>query len=147
MAREKGVVKWFSKERGYGFVRRDSGEEIFVHHSDIEMEGFASLRNGEAVEFEVFQSDRGPKARKLIPLASGRETGGDGGSDEPKRGERKRREGGRVARRDRDVADAAARRGRSGEGGAHDRPAGSERKTLAAQLEERLGRRFPGFGS
>ena len=68
MAREKGIVKWFSTDKGYGFIRRDSGDEIFVHHTDIEVDGYAALKNGETVEFDVFESDRGPKARNLVPL-------------------------------------------------------------------------------
>ncbi len=68
MTREKGIVKWFSTDKGYGFIRREDGAEIFVHHTDIEVDGYASLKNGETVEFDVFESDRGPKARNLVPL-------------------------------------------------------------------------------
>ena len=62
MARETGTVKWFSKEKGYGFIHRASGDDIFVHHSDIEGEGFRTLRQGESVEFEVKIADKGPRA-------------------------------------------------------------------------------------
>jgi CspA family cold shock protein len=126
MAREKGVVKWFSTQKGYGFVRRNSGEEIFVHHSDIEVDGYATLKNGEPVEFEVFHSDRGPKARKLVPLESGEGTAGRGGKERSGSGRKRDREG-----------DEASPGARSDE---------SARRTLAARLEERLGGRFPGFG-
>jgi len=62
MARETGTVKWFSKEKGYGFIHRTNGEDIFVHHSDIEASGFRTLRQGESVEFEVKAADKGPRA-------------------------------------------------------------------------------------
>lgn len=62
MARETGTVKWFSKEKGYGFITRASGDDIFVHHSDIEAEGFRTLRQGESVEFEARTADKGPRA-------------------------------------------------------------------------------------
>ena len=62
MARETGTVKWFSKEKGYCFIHRTNGEDIFVHHSDIEARGFRTLRQGESVEFEVKIADKGPRA-------------------------------------------------------------------------------------
>lgn len=130
MGREKGTVKWFSTEKGYGFIRRDRGGEIFVHHTDIEVEGYASLRNGETVEFEVFESDRGPKARKLIPLEPVPAAGGAEGKNEA--GSDRRRSGGkRAGARDR------ARGRRDGER----RDVGS----LADQLRSRLAGRFPGL--
>ena len=65
MARETGTVKWFSNEKGYGFIRRASGEEVFVHYTDIVGDGFRSLKEGEAVDFEVVIGDRGPKAHRV----------------------------------------------------------------------------------
>lgn len=66
MSRETGKVKWFSNEKGYGFIERADGEDVFVHHSDIEGEGFKTLSSGEAVEFEVVPADKGPKALHVV---------------------------------------------------------------------------------
>ena len=63
--RETGTVKWFSDQRGYGFIQRDSGEDIFVHHSAIEGAGFASLAEGERVEFVVGEGRKGPAAQQV----------------------------------------------------------------------------------
>lgn len=57
-----GKVKWFDEKKGYGFITKDEGGDIFVHHTGIAGEGFKSLTQGQAVEFEVAQGDRGPKA-------------------------------------------------------------------------------------
>lgn len=62
MARMKGKVKWFSAQKGYGFIEMDDGKDIFVHHSAIEMEGFRALEQGDEVEFEVTQGPKGPQA-------------------------------------------------------------------------------------
>jgi len=56
--RQEGTVKWFNDSKGYGFISREAGEDVFVHHSDIEGGGFASLRENQKVEFGV---DNGPK--------------------------------------------------------------------------------------
>ena len=63
--RETGTVKWFSDQRGYGFIQRDSGEDVFVHHSAIEGAGFASLAEGERVEFVVGEGRKGPAAQQV----------------------------------------------------------------------------------
>lgn len=61
-----GTVKWFSDEKGYGFITRDDGQgDVFVHHSAIEGTGFKSLKEGDRVEFEVVQGRKGPAAEKL----------------------------------------------------------------------------------
>jgi CspA family cold shock protein len=65
MNRERGTVKWFSREKGWGFLRRENGEEIFVHHSDIEGEGHVTLVDEEEVEFGVEDMDKGPRAREV----------------------------------------------------------------------------------
>ena len=56
--RETGKVKWFNADKGYGFIERESGGDIFVHHSEIRMEGYRTLEEGQAVEFVVGQEDR-----------------------------------------------------------------------------------------
>ncbi len=63
--RETGTVKWFSEQKGYGFITRDSGGDIFVHYSAIEEAGFRSLAEGQRVEFEVEQGAKGPAAAKV----------------------------------------------------------------------------------
>jgi len=64
--RELGVVKWFNGEKGYGFIARDSGEkDVFVHFSAINAEGFRSLREGQRVEFEVAEGEKGPQAQNV----------------------------------------------------------------------------------
>jgi CspA family cold shock protein len=62
----QGHVKWFSSEKGYGFIERDGEEDVFVHHSQITMDGFRTLDAGEPVEFEIIAGDRGPKARNVL---------------------------------------------------------------------------------
>ncbi|MGC9453387.1 MAG: cold-shock protein [Phycisphaerae bacterium] len=57
-----GTVKWFNDAKGYGFITADDGTDAFVHHSDIEGEGFKTLNEGETVEFELTQGEKGPKA-------------------------------------------------------------------------------------
>ena len=59
MSKEQGVVKWFNNEKGYGFIRRDSGDDVFVHHSAIQASGFKSLNEGDHVEFNVAKGPKG----------------------------------------------------------------------------------------
>lgn len=63
-----GTVKWFDAKKGYGFIEREDGDDVFVHFSAIEDEGFKTLEDGESVEFEIVESDRGPQADKVVKL-------------------------------------------------------------------------------
>lgn len=58
----QGTVKWFKNEKGFGFIAQDGGPDVFVHHTSIQGEGFKSLNEGDRVEFEVSQGEKGPKA-------------------------------------------------------------------------------------
>ncbi len=60
-----GKVKWFNDSKGYGFLEVDDGTEVFVHHNDIQGEGFKSLSEGEAVTFDVVQGEKGPRATNV----------------------------------------------------------------------------------
>jgi len=62
----KGTVKWFNDSKGYGFIRQQGGEEVFVHFSAIQVEGFRTLAEGEEVEFEVRESERGRQAANVV---------------------------------------------------------------------------------
>ena len=62
----RGTVKWFNDSKGYGFIRHNQGDDVFVHHSAIVGEGFRTLAEGEEVEFEVHQSDKGVQATNVI---------------------------------------------------------------------------------
>jgi cold shock protein len=62
---EQGTVKWFSDGKGYGFISRQSGEDVFVHFSAIQTEGFRSLQEGQAVQFEVVQGPKGLQAANV----------------------------------------------------------------------------------
>lgn len=65
----QGKVKWFNKEKGYGFLEQNDGGDVFVHFSAIQGEGFKTLAEGEAVEFEVVDGPRGPQAANVYKLA------------------------------------------------------------------------------
>ena len=58
----KGVVKWFNEKKGFGFISKEDGDDVFVHHTGIDGEGFKTLNQGDSVEFEIESSDRGPRA-------------------------------------------------------------------------------------
>ena len=59
---EVGVVKWFNNDKGYGFIKRNSGEDVFVHHTAIQSQGYRTLNEGEKVEFDVKQGPKGLQA-------------------------------------------------------------------------------------
>lgn len=65
-ARKKGTVKWFNDEKGFGFIAPEDGtKDVFVHHTAIQADGFRSLKEGQAVEFEVEQGQKGPQAARV----------------------------------------------------------------------------------
>ena len=83
MARVNGTVKWFSQEKGYGFLQREGGADVFVHYSAIDGSGFKVLYEGEPVEFDIIEEAKGPKAASVVrlnpPAEPPRRSGGGGG--------------------------------------------------------------------
>ncbi len=71
-----GTVKWFNSEKGYGFIAREDGADVFVHYSAIEGSGFRNLAEGEQVEFTVEQSPKGPQAANVTKVGNGGANGG-----------------------------------------------------------------------
>lgn len=133
-------MKWFSREKGWGFIQLESGEDIFVHHSDIEGEGFVTLEDDQPVEFSVEEMEKGPRARNV------REIGAEAPS--PKADATRSDAGERVAAGGRERKELSERPPRS------ERPERQEpdrerqpggRRPLAEQLRERLARHFPGL--
>ncbi len=64
----KGKVKWFSNQKGYGFISPESGKDVFVHHSEIQGDGYKSLEEGQAVEFEITQGPKGEQAQNVVKI-------------------------------------------------------------------------------
>ncbi len=65
---EKGTVKWFNATKGFGFISTETGEDVFVHFSAIQAEGFKTLDEGDQVEFEIVQGEKGPQATNVVKL-------------------------------------------------------------------------------
>lgn len=64
----KGTVKWFNNQKGYGFISAEDGQDVFVHYSGLNMEGFKSLEEGQAVEYDVVNGEKGPQAVNVTKL-------------------------------------------------------------------------------
>ena len=64
--KEQGIVKWFNPSKGYGFIQRKNGEDVFVHFSAIQAEGYKSLNEDQPVEFEVIAGERGKEAKNVV---------------------------------------------------------------------------------
>lgn len=67
MAQYEGTVRWFNNAKGYGFLGREDGPDVFVHYSAIQTEGYRTLKEGDAVEYDVIQGDKGPQADQVLP--------------------------------------------------------------------------------
>ncbi len=68
MSREKGKVKWFNDTKGFGFIEREGGADVFVHHSAIKQQAVKTLREGDQVEFDVAAGEKGPTAQDVVKL-------------------------------------------------------------------------------
>ncbi len=64
----KGTVKWFNNQKGYGFISDEAGNDVFVHYTGLNMEGYKTLEEGQAVEFEVADGEKGPQAINVVKL-------------------------------------------------------------------------------
>ena len=64
----QGTVKWFNESKGYGFITRDDGDDVFAHYSAIDGNGFKTLSEGEIVSFDVVEGDKGPKAINIVKI-------------------------------------------------------------------------------
>jgi CspA family cold shock protein len=130
---ETGRVKWFSNDKGFGFIERDGREDVFVHYSEIAMDGFRTLDEGEAVEFEIIQGDRGPKAQAVRRL-------GANGTGRPNATATNGSTGGRDG-----LKEGRGSNGSPDEATGSGRTNGSSRGlTLVEQIKRRLGGRFFG---
>ena len=71
MAQYKGTVKWFNNSKGYGFLGREGGADVFVHYSSIQIEGYKSLNEGDEVEFDIIEGSKGQQADHVVRLREG----------------------------------------------------------------------------
>ncbi len=74
MAQFKGEVRWFNNAKGYGFLGRSDGPDVFVHFSAVQVEGYKSLKEGDAVQFDVIQGEKGPQADQVSLVTGQQET-------------------------------------------------------------------------
>ncbi len=65
----RGTVKWFNEQKGFGFITQENGQDVFVHYSSIQSDGFKTLAEGQEVEFEIIEGDKGPKASNVTKIA------------------------------------------------------------------------------
>ena len=68
MSTVKGTVKWFNESKGFGFIAREDGPDVFAHYSAIQGSGFKTLAEGQSVEFEITDGQKGPQAANIVPL-------------------------------------------------------------------------------
>jgi CspA family cold shock protein len=68
MSQHEGTVRWFNNAKGYGFLGQDGGPDVFVHFSSIQKDGYKSLKEGELVQYDVIQGEKGPQADQVKPL-------------------------------------------------------------------------------
>jgi cold shock protein len=68
MGQYKGSVKWFNNAKGFGFLGRENGPDVFVHYSSIQLDGYKSLKEGDEVEFDVIQGEKGPQADQVTRI-------------------------------------------------------------------------------
>jgi CspA family cold shock protein len=69
VTRIKGTVKWFNNAKGFGFIGQENGPDVFVHYSAVKSEGYKSLQEGDQVEFEIVQGQKGPQADSVIKIS------------------------------------------------------------------------------
>ena len=68
MAQYEGTVRWFNNAKGYGFLGREDGPDVFVHFTAIQSDGYKSLKEGDTVQYDVIQGDKGPQADQVMPV-------------------------------------------------------------------------------
>ena len=95
---EKGKVKWFSNVKGFGFIEKESGGDIFVHYSAVQKEGYKTLEEGDQVTFEVTQSDKGVQATSVVRTARADKTSAADASQGAGKKEAKAKEGPKKAK-------------------------------------------------
>lgn len=79
---QEGEVKWFDDQKGFGFIEQDVGEDLFVHYSDIEQDGYKTLEEGQEVEFDIEETEKGLAAKEVSVLGEAPDTGNAGSDGE-----------------------------------------------------------------